>query len=306
MSAKHAANGRIRSMTGYALVRRETTAGELTVSLRAVNHRGLDLHFHCGAELARFENNVRAVVKEAIGRGHVEVRLFLARADGGASSKYNRELVASYLGLFQEVADEFGLAGEPDLNVIFTLPGVFDGGRDSAALDDSFEAELLGAVTQCAQELNAFREREGEQTARALASEVEGIEQAAARIAAIRGQATVLLYTKLRDRLAELLSEGGVSESRLCEEAAVLADRSDVQEELTRLGAHTQELRRTLETGGAVGKKMDFLLQEMNRETSTLLAKTSGAGEIGLTVTNRALGIKANIERIREQALNLE
>jgi len=122
----------------------------------------------------------------------------------------------------------------------------------------------------------------------------------------IRSEALPEYHQKLRQRLRELLGESGISENRLIEEAAVLADRSDVQEELVRLKVHTDELRRSFEAGGPVGKRLDFLLQEMNRETNTILSKTSGTGEAGLSITNLGLGIKANIERIREQALNLE
>ena len=132
------------------------------------------------------------------------------------------------------------------------------------------------------------------------------MEQQAAQIAAIRSEAVTQFQNRLRERLATLLGDSGISESRLIEEAALLADRSDIQEELTRLSVHAGELRRLLEEGGEVGKRLDFLLQEMNREANTALSKTSGIGETGLTITSLALAIKANIERMREQALNLE
>ena len=132
------------------------------------------------------------------------------------------------------------------------------------------------------------------------------IEQARQEIAELREQATPYLLGRLRDKLNELLKGAGISEARLAEEVAILADRSDVEEELTRLEIHARELRRIVEAGGAVGKPLDFLLQEMNRETNTTLSKSSGAGEPALKITNLALAVKANIERIREQALNLE
>ncbi len=125
-------------------------------------------------------------------------------------------------------------------------------------------------------------------------------------IARIRQGAVRHFQERLIQRLQDLLAETGISEERLIEEAAMLADRSDIQEELTRLGVHTAELRHILNAGGEVGKRIDFLLQEMNRETNTILSKTSGVGETGLSVTNLALANKAHIEKIREQALNLE
>jgi uncharacterized protein (TIGR00255 family) len=295
----------IRSMTGYALVRTATSAGELTISLKTVNHRGLDLHFHGAGELARFENAMRAVLKQNVARGHLEIRVSLAR-DGSQAAGYNRDLVARYVELFRQARNEFGLAGEPDLNVAFALPGVFEAAREATPVDAALEAEIVAALTGCVRELNAYREREGAELVAGLEAEISAIEERTREIAAIRSQAVQALYQRLRERLAELLSDSGISQGRLTEEAALLADKSDVQEELTRLEVHAQELRRIFASGGEVGKRLDFLLQEMNRETNTVLSKTSGAGDIGLTVTNLALAVKANIERIREQALNLE
>ena len=295
----------VRSMTGYALVRRDSVAGMLTISLKSVNHRGLDLHFHSAGELGRFENGMRALLKQNIARGHVEIRASLAR-NAETSFGYNRDLLTRYLGLFRAAREEFDLKSEPDLNFILALPGIFENAPEQTALDNSFEAEILDALAECIRELNTHREREGAALVAGLEAEIASIENAARQILGIRSQALEALHQRLRERLAELLRDTSVAETRLAEEAAVLADRSDVQEELTRLDVHTLELRRILAGGGEIGKRLDFLLQEMNRETNTVLSKTSGAGETGLTITNLALGIKANIERIREQALNLE
>jgi uncharacterized protein (TIGR00255 family) len=296
----------IRSMTGYALVRRETSAGELTISLKTVNHRGLDLHFHGGGEMARFENAMRAVLKQNVARGHVEVRTTLTRNGTGESARFNRQLLGRYLASFQAAREEFGLASEPDLNAILTLPGMFDSANGASPVGDSFESEIVEAVRDCASALNAYREREGAQLAVELEGEIQSIAQRTKEIAEIREQALHSFHHRLRERLKELLADAAISEARLAEEAAVLADRSDVQEELTRLDVHTREAARILRSGGEAGKRLDFLLQEMNRETNTILSKTSGAGDTGLTITNLALAVKANIERIREQALNLE
>jgi uncharacterized protein (TIGR00255 family) len=154
--------------------------------------------------------------------------------------------------------------------------------------------------------LNAYREREGAELVRALEEETSAVERQAADLAAIRSDAINHFQSRLRERLQKLLGENSITESRLVEEAALLADRSDIQEELTRLSVHAGELRHMLEQGGEIGKKLDFLLQEMNREANTTLSKTSGIGDAGLTITSLGLAIKANIERMREQALNLE
>lgn len=296
----------VRSMTGYATLRQETSAGELTVSLRSVNHRGLDLHFHLGPELARFENAMRTLLKGRIGRGHVEVRASLARGGGSESGAYNREVLARYLSALRQAAREHDLEFRPDLNALVSLPGLFVEPERSTVPEEGFEPEIVTALSACADALNEYRGREGRELVAQLVVEVNGIESKTAEIARIRKTALHQFHARLRERLEELLASSGMSDSRLAEEAAIIADRSDVHEELTRLAVHAQELRRILEAGGEVGKRMDFLLQEMNRETNTVLSKTSGAGETGLTITNLALAVKAHIERIREQALNLE
>ncbi len=293
-------------MTGYASIRQPTSAGELTVSLRSVNHRGLDLHFHLTSEFARFENAMRSLLKQHVARGHIEIRVSLARDVEQESCPYNRTLLTRYVSLFRQAAEDFGLDSKPDLNGFFSLPGVFDIAGESKALENTFEPEVINALSECIHALNLYREQEARDLCAGLETEIAAIEEQTGRISAIRVEALPQLCARLRERLDELLANTGISESRLAEEAALLADRSDVQEELTRLVVHAQELRRIFQSGGEIGKRLDFLLQEMNRETNTILSKTSGVGEAGLTITNLALAIKANIERIREQALNLE
>jgi len=298
----------VRSMTGFAQVRRPTEAGDLSMSLRSVNHRGLDLHFHLGTEFLQFESAMRALLKESVGRGHVEVRVSLTRSAATDGLGYNSEALKAYVAAFRAAAAELQLDSKPDLNVLLTMPGVAGNGNGPEAkpLDATFQPVLLEALTECLAGLNEVREREGHELRKALVAELGAIDQARQEIAALREQATPYLLERLREKLNELLNGAGISEARLAEEAAILADRSDVEEELTRLGIHAQELRRIVEGGGAIGKPLDFLLQEMNRETNTTLSKSTGAGEPALKITNLALAIKANVERIREQALNLE
>lgn len=296
----------IRSMTGYALVRKQTTVGELTISLRSVNHRGLDLHFHHAAELGPFENAMRELLKQEIRRGHVEIRASLNRQKNGDLAPCNSQRLKQYVALFQDLSRSLALDTKPDLNTLLTLPGVLDGASDESPLGEEFAAELLSSFESCIGELNAYREREGAELVKALEDEAAALEQQASEINAIRSDAIAHFQSRLRERLEKLLGDAGISDSRLVEEAALLADRSDIQEELTRLTVHAGELRRILEQGGEVGKKLDFLLQEMNREANTTLSKTSGIGDAGLTITSLGLAIKANIERMREQALNLE
>jgi len=297
----------VRSMTGFAQVRRQTDLGELSVSLRSVNHRGLDLHFHLGTEFLQFESAMRTMLKERIGRGHVEIRTSFARTVSASAIGFNSDVLKGYVAAFRSAATDLHLDSKPDLNVLLTMPGVTGNGNGEAKpLDANFQLLLLDALSECITNLNVVREREGNELRNALLSELAQVEQARQEISVLRQQAAPYMLERLREKLNELLKTAGISEARLAEEAAILADRSDVEEELTRLIVHTKELRRLVEAGGAVGKPLDFLLQELNRETNTTLSKSSGAGDPALRITNLGLGMKANIERIREQALNLE
>jgi uncharacterized protein (TIGR00255 family) len=296
----------IRSMTGYALVRQETSAGELTVSLRSVNHRGLDLHFYLATEFAPFENALRSLLKERLGRGHVEIRMSLVSEAQNDRSGYNRELLKRYLTAFRQADAEFGLHSKPDLNVLLGLPGIWESARDTKPLSPSFAEEAVAVAGACVDELNSYRDREGRELQSAIVRELDALDESRLQIAAVRSDAVPQFAARLQERLRSLLGDQTLPPNRLIEEAAVLADRSDVQEELTRLEVHSRELRRMLDDGGEVGKCLDFLLQEINRETNTILSKSSALGDSGLTITNAGVQMKANIERMREQALNLE
>ena len=296
----------VRSMTGYAQVKRATADGDLTVSLRAVNHRALDLHFHQGPEFLPFENDVRAALKRGIGRGHVEIRPSLARTAGTAAISFNRAALAEYVRQFRQAAAEFDLRGEPDLNAWFARGDALALKPALETLPTAFAAELLAAVNECVAAFNEVREREGEALREDILARVAEMEQQTRRMSELRTQSLPFFHERLRARLAELLAGAAVTEARLTEEAALLAERSDIEEELTRLAVHLAELRRMLAAGGEVGKRLDFLLQELNRETNTALSKSTNAGEAGLELTTLGLALKANIEKIREQGLNLE
>ncbi|HEY2846002.1 MAG TPA: YicC/YloC family endoribonuclease [Bryobacteraceae bacterium] len=298
--------GPLRSMTGFARARRPLGEGELVISLKTLNHRSLDIHVHAPASADAFENAVRTLVKSRLARGHVEVRIALPQ--GGAASSgaaLNRALLEEYLSAFRQAAAEHGLETQPDLNAALRLPGMF-GEADNPELPAGTEAALLDALGAALEELNAFREREGAAIAVDMHGNNARLSVAADEMQSLRANAQEVFQNRLADRLKDLLKGVQVDPHRLAQEAALLADRSDIGEELARLRIHSGQLSVLLDTGGETGKKVDFLLQEMNRETNTILSKTSGAGEIGLKITELALAAKAAIEKIREQSLNLE
>jgi uncharacterized protein (TIGR00255 family) len=295
----------LRSMTGFARVRRPLGDGELVVSVKSLNHRGLDIQVHAPAAADSFEAAIRAMVKSRVSRGHVEVRLSLPADSGKGAAAWNHALLDEYVKAFREAAAAHSIAAEPDLNAAFRLPGMFGEAGESEPPAGA-ETALLDALTVALDELNVFRAREGAAIAADIRANNDRISLAAEQMERIRGGATAAFQTRLNERLRDLLKSAQIDPQRLAQEAAILADRSDISEELSRLKMHSAQLSALVDGGGEIGKKLDFLLQEMNRESNTILSKTGGAGEAGLKITELALESKAAVEKIREQSLNLE
>jgi uncharacterized protein (TIGR00255 family) len=295
----------IRSMTGFARIRKSTPQGEVTVSLKSVNHRGLDLHFHLPGDLDPFEPAMRNAVKRAVLRGHVDVRCQVAGSNDGTHAGINIPLFRSYLEAMRSAAKEASLDFQPDLNVIFQHPGMFT--SEEAEPDPGLESAVLSVLEEALDSLNQFRAREGAELAAFLMEQNTAIQTATAEMERIRAQALPAFQQRLTEKLRGLLTDvPAIDPQRLAQEAALLAERSDIGEEIARLKIHAGELAEMIAGGGEIGKKIDFLLQEMNRESNTILSKTGGIGDLGLRVTSLALSAKARIDKIREQALNLE
>lgn len=294
-----------RSMTGFARVRRATPRGEVTVTVKGVNHRALDIHTHLPGELEEFDIALRNGVRRRVTRGHIDVRCTLGPGEKAEAAALNRPLFEAYLAALKQMEAEYGCGAPPDAHAALRIPGML-AGRESGEMPAEMAAELEAALDAALVEFNHFREREGAAIATAMRACCAVVRDAAAQIEGLRGGALAAFRARLEERLADLLSGAGLDPQRLAQEAALLADRSDVAEETERLKVHARELDELLQQGGEIGKKLDFLLQEMNRESNTILSKTSGIGEMGLRITDLALEAKSQIERIREQALNLE
>ena len=295
----------IRSMTGFARVHKTTARGEITVNLKSVNHRGLDLHFHLEADLDPFEGAMRALLKRSIFRGHIDIRCTLLRSGNGGPGGLNAPLLRAYLAAFRQAAAAEGIPCQPDLNQALRLPGMFGFSADLEP-DPNLESELLGSLEEAIEKLNQFRSREGSELAAIIREHNRVLAESAHQMEEIRSRAQPAFQSRLSEKLQEMLRTATLDPQRIAQEAALLADRSDIGEEISRLQIHSRQLNELLDAGGEVGKKIDFLLQEMNRETNTVLSKTNGIGDLGLGITDLALAGKAAIEKIREQALNLE
>ena len=291
-------------MTGYAQVK--ANAGDelaLTLSLKSVNHRFLDLHLRIPPELDPVEARIRRILKERLHRGHAEVTIVLERS-GGAAFDVNRELVGGYLRTFRAVAEEFGVSAEPDLNIVLKLPGALSATANGDAAEQ-LEQHIASALEEAVVKLNRMREDEGLSAAVELRERMQHLAHATAEVEKLRGKVSRAYFDKVHGRMQELLNTQ-VETERILQEAALLAERSDIQEELVRMKNHIQHFLSLLDAGGEVGKKLDFLLQEMNREANTLLSKTSGLAGEAMRITELGLAMKSDIEKAREQVQNLE
>lgn len=295
-----------RSMTGYARVRQMAGETEVIVSVKSVNHRALDIHFHCSSDLDPLESEMRALVRRRLTRGHVEVRVALSGGGATVRPMVNQALLEAYMAGFAEAAQRFSLPdAAPDLNAAFRVSGMFNDTADRE-IGAPLNQAILSALAEALDQLGAVREREASELIAAMLRHNESIRGTAGEMAGIRSRAIPLFEARLSDRLRDLLRGQTIDPQRLAQEVAILADRSDITEEIARLEIHSGQLGELLNGGGELGKKLDFLLQEMNRETNTILSKTNGLGELGLRITDLALSAKSEIEKIREQSLNLE
>jgi len=297
----------IYSMTGFARTKvRVHDQLVYTLSLKSVNHRFLDIQLRLPSGLDALEMELRRALKENLARGHVELALSVDRSTLQKAG-YNRDLVAGYLDAFQTARSDFSLLGEPDLNAILRLPGALqsdsrgNGDEDPAALSES----VLQQIGPLLDELKNMRAREGDALKAILQASLDRLAEATEGVAALRPEVEQRYQERLTQRLITATGNE-FNRQRLLEEVAVLVDRSDISEELARMTTHISHFRELLSGSGEVGKKLDFLLQEMNREANTLLSKTGGVGGKGTRITELGLAMKAEIEKAREQIQNVE
>jgi len=297
----------IYSMTGFARVQvRIHDQLSYVLGLKSVNHRFLDVQLRLPSGLDALEMELRKALKESLVRGHVDVTLSVDR-NAQQIAGYNRELVAGYVSAFTAARDEFGLSGEPDLNAILRLPGALQ--NDNRANGDEDSGSLAASVQHqigpLLEELKTMRAREGEALEVILHGTLDRLAEATDGVSVLRPEIEQRYQERLAQRL-EAATGPDFNRQRVLEEVAVFVERSDISEELARMHTHIGHFRELLGAGGEVGKKLDFLLQEMNREANTLLSKTGGVGGKGTRITELGLAMKAEIEKAREQIQNIE
>ncbi len=287
----------ICSMTGYAVRTRDLERGTLQLELKSVNSRYLDFHFRVADDLRAIEMPLRELLAKRLTRGKIECRLsFNAAAARGEQLQLNPELLQTLAALSAQVRKQLPEAAPLSVNEALRWPGMFgEQGIDFAAVG----AEVLALANVVLDEFTASRAREGAKLAQMIGERVDAMRRIVREVAPCIPEAQALFTDKLRQRLQEAL--GNASDDRILQEVAVFATRIDVAEELSRLNTHLDEVERILKAGGACGKRLDFLMQELNREANTLASKSA------LTeVSQAAMELKLLIEQMREQIQNLE
>ncbi len=293
----------MKSMTGFG---RGTAQGDdfaVAVDLKTVNNRFLDVHLRTSAELSSVEPVIRRRIGERLSRGRVDVNITLERT-GEVTYEPNRQLIAGFIRAMRSMQQEFGLSGEPDINVLARLPGAMQAARDGIG-----EGALRGveqALLQALDELEAMREREGATLAAEMHSRLDEIERHVPIIEALSAEQVDNYRARVNKRITELLARDGLEiveldQGRLSQEVAYLADRSDITEEVARLRSHITQFRAGIDENTDTGKRLDFLLQEFNREANTVLSKSTD-----LAIKESAIAIKAAVEKLREQVQNVE
>ena len=289
-------------MTGFG---RGSARGEeftVGVEIKTVNNRYLDIHLRLSQELSPLEMNIRKRVGARLSRGRVDLNINFERT-GATTYEVNRPLIAGYVSAMREIQQQFNLAGDIDVSSVARLPGALTPARDG--LDDVNMSGLDRALDEALESLEQMRASEGATLAEEMRVRVGKIEAEVPIIEAAAAGLAEAYRQRLQKRLSELIARGSqaveLDAGRLAQEVAYLADRSDISEELARLRSHLEQFRAALDAEGEVGKRLDFLLQELNREANTVLSKSTE-----ISIKDAGLAIKAEVEKLREQVQNVE
>ncbi|HWN99376.1 MAG TPA: YicC/YloC family endoribonuclease [Blastocatellia bacterium] len=290
----------IKSMTGFGQGSAQGDSFRVRVDIRTVNNRFLDVHTRLPQELASLEMPLKKQIQAALNRGRVDVTVSVEQMKQ-ATFEINRPLVSGYLSALSEMKREFGLEGDPSLELIAKLPGALQVSQNSSGLDEALVIGFTAAVSQALVTLTEMRIVEGQELAAELSSRLDHIEAELPSIESEAARLPGIYKEKLQKRLQEAVAGGQVDETRLAQEAVMLADRSDISEEIARLKSHILQMRDVLRGEEEVGKRLDFILQEMNREANTILSKSGD-----LAISDAAIAIKTEVEKLREQGQNVE
>ena len=290
----------IKSMTGYGKSSLDINSREYQVEMRTVNHKYIDINIKIPKIISYLEEDIRKEISKNIKRGKVDITIgFENYSKDGNNVKINTSLAKMYIENLRKLAEEENLSSNIEVTDISRLPDVLIIKND---LDENqIKNELLSAVRDSINQLKLMRENEGKRISEDIKLKISQIESKIQEIFTLSTGLIDEYVVKLEARIKELLKTEDIDKSRLMQEVVIYADKCSVEEEITRLKSHILQLRNLLETNEPTGKKMDFLIQEMNRETNTIGSKANS-----LEITNRVVDIKTILEDIREQIQNIE
>lgn len=291
----------IKSMTGFGRCENHQGDKKFTVEMKAVNHRYFDVNIKMPKKFSFFESAIRNVLKNYVQRGKVDVFItYEDFAEENVALKYNESIAAEYLKYFRQMSEKFGLDDDIRVSTLGRCPEVFtmeEQDIDEKALWETLETALKGACEQFV----AAREREGEALKADILDKLDRMNENVSLVEERYPQIIAEYRKKLEDKVHELLTDAQIDESRLASEVVLFADKICTDEETVRLRSHISTMKEALIAGGSIGRKLDFIAQEMNREANTILSKAND-----LTTSNIAIDLKTEIEKVREQIQNIE
>lgn len=289
-------------MTGFGRGAASNDKADASVELKTVNNRFLDVNVKLPSDLQHLESGLKRTITGRLGRGRVDMTIQFERTED-VTYEINRSLIAGFLDAMNDLKQEFNLAGEPDVNVIARIPNIVSAKK--ADVSAELESAVQAALELALDDLEKMRVTEGQMLAAEIETRLRGIEERLIPIEAAAAEVANEFSERLTKRIDAVLEKFGTAVSpdpaRLAQEVAYLADRVDISEEIARLKAHVDHFRQIMSEEKDVGKRLDFLTQELNREANTITSKTNN-----LAVKDNALAIKSEIEKIREQVQNVE
>jgi uncharacterized protein (TIGR00255 family) len=290
----------ILSMTGYGTGSAQKDALTVSVEIKTVNHRFLDLHVRVPREYQFLEGEIAPIVRRTLDRGRADVSVTVQTSQNSAF-QIDFTLVRNYLDAVEKLRAEFALQDSLDMRAILTLPGVLQN-NETIPVDAGELSELVKqSVQEALDGVAKMRRQEGSALRADMLQNLASIGKSAERIHDLSSNSASEHMQKLQDRLAQLLPQGGIDPQRLAQEAAVIADKCDISEEIARLRSHVEQYHALIGAEEKTGKKLDFLLQEMQREANTILSKSGN-----LEITHHGISIKTDVEKLREQVQNVE
>ena len=290
----------IKSMTGYGKANISKNLREYQVEIKSVNHRYLDVSIKMPRNLSYLEEEIKKIISEKLTRGKVDVFVtFNNNSSEGREIKINTEIARMYIKELKNLAEIEGIIAEIPVTEISKLPDVLNIQINQD--DETIKNELIEVTKEAVNSLVDMRKIEGEKIAQDLQERINEIEEKVKKISLLSTGLIEEYVVKLKMRIKELLQDQEIDEARLAQEVVIYADKCSIQEEVTRLDSHIYQFRELLQSGEAVGKKLDFMIQEMNRETNTIGSKANN-----LEITNEVINIKTQLENIREQVQNIE